>query len=254
MKCKVYSAIVSIIALISLSFSIFTFSQFEKIKTTYENQLKEKDKEIERLKQEKLVLIEKIRFVEEKIKEANKILKRKGIEIKIPEPKGGIFIPAEKVKISDLYFESLEKSLKKFVKVMTDIPIGLPLKGVVTSKFGYRRDPINGKAAFHSGIDIKAYYKQPIRATANGKVIFSGWKRGYGKVVIIKHKYGFETVYAHLSMKRVGINKPVKAGDIIGLAGSTGRATGVHLHYEIKRYGRYINPLELLYLNKTNSF
>ncbi len=254
MKCKIYSVIVSFIAGISLFLSINTMSKVEQLKTSYEKRLQEKDQEIEALKKERTALLEKIKLIEEKIKKANKLLKRKGIRIKIPEPKGGLFIPADKVKTSDIYFESLEKSIKKLVSVMADIPVGVPLYGVVTSKFGYRKDPFNKRPAFHSGIDIRAGYKQPVRATANGKVIFSGWKRGYGKVVIIRHKYGFETVYAHLAYKRVGINQPVKAGDIIGYAGRTGRATGVHLHYEIKRYGKYINPLKLLYLNKTNTF
>ncbi|RMD47256.1 MAG: M23 family metallopeptidase, partial [Aquificota bacterium] len=165
----------------------------------------------------------------------------------------GIFVPAEKIKPSDIYLKSLEKSISKFVNVMSDIPVGVPLYGRLTSRFGYRRDPFNGRLAFHTGIDLRATYKQPVRATANGVVVFSGWKRGYGKVVIIKHKYDFETIYAHLAWKRVGINQPVKAGDIIGYAGSTGRSTGVHLHYEIRRYGKLVNPLKLLYFNNTNT-
>ncbi len=252
MKCKLAVVLVSFLALFSLIFSFKTYTEISQIKEAYKKQLEEKNKEIIALKEENTALYSRIKQIEEKIKKANKILKRKGIKIEIPPPEGGIFIPAKKAK--NIYFSSLEQSIKKLVDIMTDIPVGVPLYGVVTSKFGYRRDPINGRAAFHSGIDIKARYKQPVRATADGKVVFSGWKRGYGKVVIIKHKYGFETVYAHLAFKRVGINQPVKAGDIIGYAGRTGRATGIHLHYEIKRYGKLINPLKLLYLNRTNSF
>ncbi len=247
---RILIAVLSVITAFSL-FSIFqTKSQIE----TLQSKLKEKDERIKELEKEKTLLALKVKAIEEKIKKANKTLRRKGIRIKIPEPEGGLFIPADKIKPSDLCLESLEKSIDKFVKVMSDIPVGVPLYGRLTSKFGYRIDPFNGRRAFHTGIDLRATYKQPVRATANGVVIFSGWKRGYGKVVIIRHKYGFTTIYAHLAYKRVGINQPVKAGDIIGYAGSTGRSTGVHLHYEVKRYGKLINPLKLLYLNSYNTF
>lgn len=246
---KIYTPFITVVAVFSLFLSFKNISEIKQLKS----QLKEKDEKIAQLKKEKITLALKVKAIEEKIKKANKTLRRKGIKIKIPEPEGGIFIPAENIKPSDIYLKSLEKSISKFVSVISDIPVGVPLYGRLTSRFGYRRDPFNGRLAFHTGIDLKATYKQPVRATANGVVIFSGWKRGYGKVVIIRHKYGFETIYAHLAWKRVGINQPVKAGDIIGYAGSTGRSTGVHLHYEIRRYGKLVNPLKLLYLNNTNT-
>ncbi len=246
---KIYTPLITVVAVFSLFLSFKNISEMKQLKS----QLKEKDKKIAQLEKEKITLALKVKAIEEKIKKANKTLRRKGIKIEIPEPEGGIFVPAEKIKPSDIYLKSLEESISKFVNVMSDIPVGVPLYGRLTSRFGYRRDPFNGRLAFHTGIDLRATYKQPVRATANGVVVFSGWKRGYGKVVIIKHKYDFETIYAHLAWKRVGINQPVKAGDIIGYAGSTGRSTGVHLHYEIRRYGKLVNPLKLLYFNNTNT-
>jgi len=215
-------------------------------------ELKNKEEEIKRIAQEKETLVRKLKIIEEKIKKANKTLKRKGIRIKLPQ--GGKFIPAEEGEKLKLYADTLDKNIDKLLKVMADVPIGVPLYGKITSRFGKRRDPLNGRRAFHSGLDLKARYKQAVFATANGYVEFAGWKPGYGKVVIIRHKYGYKTYYGHLSKIRVRKGKWVKAGTVIGYAGSTGRATGVHLHYEIRRYGKLINPLKFLYLNRTNSF
>ncbi len=172
-----------------------------------------------------------------------KILEEKEKKIsKLEAEKNSLIISLKEI-------EKPKKSIKRKKRYIShSIPVGLPLKGVITSRFGYRPDPFTGEIRFHTGIDIKATYKQPVRATADGKVVFSGWKKGYGKVVIIKHKNGYETVYAHLSYKRVGRNQPVKAGQIIGYAGSTGRSTGVHLHYEIRKNGKPVNPIRYIYV------
>ncbi len=211
--------------------------------------LKDKEEELKAAVEEKEKLSLKLKNIEEKIKNANKLLKRKGIRVSIP--KGGIFIPANSKNIH-IYAKNLEKQLEKILKVMQDVPVGVPLYGRITSRFGYRKDPFNGKRAFHSGLDLRASFKQPVFATANGKVIYAGWAGGYGKMVKIKHKYGFTTLYGHLYYIKVKIGQYVKAGQIIGYAGSTGRSTGVHLHYEIRRYGKLINPLKMLYLNRKN--
>lgn len=224
----------------------------EKTIAELKKQLEERDQQIEKLTEEKKILVEKLKSIEEKIKKANKTLKRKGIRIKLPQ--GGNFIPAEEGKKLQLYASTLDKNVEKLLKVMSDIPVGVPLYGRITSRFGYRKDPFNGKRAFHSGLDLKARYKQPVFATANGIVEFAGWAAGYGKLVVIRHKYGYKTYYGHLAKIRVKKGKWVKAGTVIGYAGSTGRSTGVHLHYEIRRYGKLINPLRFLYLNRTNSF
>ncbi len=217
-----------------------------------QKELEEKDKQLQQVAQEKEVLLKKLKLIEEKIKKANKTLKRKGIRIKLPQ--GGKFIPPEEGEKLQLYAEALDKSIEKLLKVMADVPVGVPLYGRITSRFGYRKDPFNGKRAFHSGLDLKARYKQAVFATANGYVEFAGWSAGYGKLVVIRHKYGYKTYYGHLSKIRVKKGQWVKAGTVIGYAGNTGRSTGVHLHYEIKRYGKLINPLRFLYLNRTNSF
>lgn len=114
---------------------------------------------------------------------------------------------------------------------------GLPVPDTkVISKFGMRR------GRMHSGTDIKVYAGDEIYAVADGKVRFAKYYGGYGNIVIIRHKNGLETAYAHLSKINVDVNQEVEKGDCIGLGGRTGRATGTHLHFEIRVAGKPINP------------
>jgi murein DD-endopeptidase MepM/ murein hydrolase activator NlpD len=115
-----------------------------------------------------------------------------------------------------------------------------------TSGYGYRRDPKNGRQRMHSGIDLAAPKGTPIYATADGVVSSAGAERGYGNTVRIRHEFGFETVYAHKSRIRVQPGQRVSRGDHIGDMGATGRATGVHLHYEVRLNGRPVNPMVYL--------
>lgn len=117
---------------------------------------------------------------------------------------------------------------------------------LITSPFGYRIHPIWGIRMFHSGIDIAGSYGDPIYAVNDGRVIFSGWQSGYGKVVIIDHGNGMSTLYAHCSQLLVNEGEQVKRGQLIGRIGSTGWSTGNHLHFEIRRNGSPINPLSVI--------
>ncbi len=125
-----------------------------------------------------------------------------------------------------------------------------PITGTFTSGFGLRRDPFTGGMGYHPGIDISAPLGSPVKASKDGRVIFAGWNGGYGKCVIIKHLFGFESVYGHLSS--IGVQKDdwVKVGQYIGRVGSTGYSTGAHLHFEIRKYGRPTNPIRLSGLAK----
>src|SRR5262249_21594748 len=102
----------------------------------------------------------------------------------------------------------------------------------VGSTFGYRRDPFTRREKFHSGCDIKAHWGQPVGASLPGTVQFAGWYHGYGNMIIVEHGGGVATHYAHLSSFAVEPGQRVERGTIIGYAGSTGRATSPHLHYE----------------------
>jgi murein DD-endopeptidase MepM/ murein hydrolase activator NlpD len=114
----------------------------------------------------------------------------------------------------------------------------------VTSAFGLRQDPITGETRFHRGVDLRAAYGQEVVATDAGRVVFSGVQGGYGTTVLIEHADGTRTRYAHLSNAAVREGETVGAGQPVGRAGSSGRATGPHLHFErTDRQGRPIDPM-----------
>ena len=141
------------------------------------------------------------------------------------------------------YLLRIEKKLKQDEKLRRYTPSLVPTSGLFTSGFGWRRDPFTGQRRFHKGIDIAAPTGTPIIAPADGIVESIKWHHGYGLTLKIKHKLGFSTVYAHLSKVNVKVGQFVKRGQIIAYVGKTGRATGPHLHYEIRLFGKPINPL-----------
>ena len=117
-----------------------------------------------------------------------------------------------------------------------------PVKGFLASGFGQREDPIDGEAAFHTGVDISAPLGSPVQAPADGLVVETGWQQGYGNCVVISHGNGIATLYGHLSKVLVKPGQKVKRWQKIGLVGQSGRTTGAHLHYEVHRQGRVVNP------------
>jgi len=124
----------------------------------------------------------------------------------------------------------------------------------VGSVFGYRRDPFTRRAKFHSGVDIKARWGDPVGASQAGVVQFAGWYHGYGNLIIVAHGGGVTTHYAHLSSFDVEVGARVERGSIIGRAGSTGRATSPHLHYEVRLDGNALNPFQPLALESTSDY
>lgn len=116
----------------------------------------------------------------------------------------------------------------------------------VSSGFGYRADPFTGEGAFHAGLDFKGPIGAPIFAAAKGTVSFVGQKQGYGNCLEIDHGNGLMTRYAHMSAFRAHAGQPVKAGDLIGAIGSSGRSTGPHLHFEVRINDRPVNPRPFL--------
>ncbi len=115
-----------------------------------------------------------------------------------------------------------------------------PCDGEICSNFGYRGSHL------HAGVDIRLRLNDPIHAVFDGKVRLAKPYSGYGKLVVIRHENGLETVYSHLNKINVKINQDVKAGEVIGLAGSTGRATCVHLHFETRYLGEPFNPMHII--------
>ncbi len=138
------------------------------------------------------------------------------------------------------------QTVKSFIdirsKVVKDTPSIVPNHGHITSLFGWRRSPFGHGRDFHTGIDVAAASGTVIRATAPGVVSSANWGGGYGNMIRIKHKYGYETVYGHLRGMTVQSGQYIKKGQIIGYVGQTGNATGNHCHYEIRLGGMPINP------------
>lgn len=142
----------------------------------------------------------------------------------------------------------MERDLTKHTR-----PDGWPLRsgGIVTSDFGYRRHPITGRRSMHQGIDISGKTGTAILAMADGLVVFAGRKQGYGNIVEIRHGNGLETWYAHNQRNLVSEGDLVQRGQEIATLGSTGRSTGPHVHFEVRKNGVPVNPRT--YLNPRGS-
>lgn len=133
-------------------------------------------------------------------------------------------------------------------KIVTFKVFAKPVVGArTTSSFGYRRDPFNpNRKNYHSGMDLSASVGTPVIAAADGVVEFKGRNGGYGNTIIIRHKNGYKTVYAHCATTTVEVGESVKMGKVIGSVGRTGTATGAHLHFEVIYKGKFVDPLKAL--------
>ncbi len=118
-----------------------------------------------------------------------------------------------------------------------------PIYGYFTSLFGDRIDPIWSSTSFHNGVDIRATMNAKIKPARDGMVLFTGWRAGYGKTIVIQHYDGYSTLYGHCNSIKVEPGEWVTKDSIIGHVGSTGRSTGPHLHFTLMRHGEYLNPL-----------
>ncbi len=241
-----------IIGLGSLTaFAIYSYTENQKLRkevaylseerTKLSKLLSEERKRNDYLEQFKL----KVEELEAKLLTIDKFLRKKGIR-SVPKSVGGVSSRIDPLDID--YVTFLQKEAVKFQKYLSRLPLGPPVWGRLTSKYGYRRDPFSGKYEFHDGVDIMAPWGTPVRATAEGKVVFAGRWGGYGKTVIIKHAYGFKTLYAHMSKIKVKRGQWVKSGQIIGYVGSSGKSTGPHVHYEVWRYSKKQNPIKYMYV------
>lgn len=148
------------------------------------------------------------------------------------------------VSLRDL--EAFYTSVRKYASM---IPAGWPVAngGRITSGFGIRYSPFTMKSSFHAGIDIAGPEGTPILAVADGKVLFSGWRDGYGNFVMLEHDNGYQTAYGHNYQNKVVSGQTVKKGQIIALMGKTGRVTGTHCHFEVRIDNKVVNPS--VYLN-----
>ena len=146
--------------------------------------------------------------------------------------------------------EELILRTDQYLDTMQNIPLGAPVPGVLTSKFGWRDDPINGEQAYHRGVDIRGERGEEVKATADGIVKIEAYTKGDGRYVMIDHGNGFVTKYAHLKKSLVKKDDTVLRGQVIGLVGSTGRSTGPHVHYEIHYNDKIVNPTRFVRITR----
>jgi murein DD-endopeptidase MepM/ murein hydrolase activator NlpD len=133
-------------------------------------------------------------------------------------------------------------------KTLAQVPYRTPVLGEIelSSGFGVRSDPFLGRPAMHTGLDFRASTGDPVRATANGRVVSAGWAGGYGRMVEIDHGNGLSTRYGHMSRINVKVGEQIHIGQVVGEVGSTGRSTGPHLHYETRIDGEAVDPQRFL--------
>ena len=140
---------------------------------------------------------------------------------------------------------TLYTDLSEKKEILNNTPSILPVKGWVSSQFGYRNETIftDHEPYFHRGIDIASEEGSPVLASADGKVVWTGYdEHGYGKLVVLDHGYGLKSYYAHLSEITAKIGETIQKGETIAHVGSTGKSTGPHLHYEVRIFGVPVNP------------
>jgi murein DD-endopeptidase MepM/ murein hydrolase activator NlpD len=152
----------------------------------------------------------------------------------------------ESVKQSSESLKTLHQTVSYLKNRFAVTPSIWPIYGRIVSGFGYRYYPWRG---MHTGIDITAWNGNPLRVTASGVVVFSGWKGGFGKTVIVDHGYGVQTLYGHNSKLLVSVGQRVVKGQIIANVGATGFATGPHCHYEIRKNNYAVSPMRYLNLD-----
>ena len=139
--------------------------------------------------------------------------------------------------------DRVEGNLATRFRWLSAMPTVTPTGGLFTSGFGVRRDPVNGRPAFHAGLDIAAPPGRAVNATADGVVVLAGPHGDLGNAVMISHGFGLTTRYGHLSATAVQAGQRVHRGDVLGYVGNTGHSTGYHLHYEVVKDGQAVNPL-----------
>ncbi len=175
---------------------------------------------------------------------------------------GGPFVPVLAPKEPRTFEQQLHRittarnQLHRLTRTLVSVPLRKPLDGALdlSSGFGVRNDPFNGSPAMHTGLDFHGDPGDAVRATADGTVRSAGWSGGYGKAVDIDHGNGMSTRYGHLSSIDVRPGQFVRAGQLIGKVGSTGRSTGPHLHYETRMRGEAVDPQKFLHAGRKLEF
>lgn len=210
----------------------------EKLKTIARNVLPQNDEPI--LIDDKVRGARFLKSIDREIKVIETVFEKLGIKLTVPE--------TGKIKLANLNWpmqpnsmDYLEYMRKQFIKLdvyrdaLASLPLHSPMKYYyISSKYGKRKHPVTKKWAMHHGIDLAGTWQEKVRATADGTVVSSGWEGSFGRVVRVQHRFGIQTIYAHLASLNVKKGDYITSGDIIGSMGSSGRSDGAHLHYEIR--------------------
>lgn len=175
------------------------------------------------------------------------VLASVGVNLEVRESKKGAGGPFTRLP-QDSY-EVLTLKVDHYLDTIQSVPLGAPVRGVITSRFGGRLDPINGQPAFHGGVDIRNDSGAKITAPADGVVVAKGYDNGHGNFIAIDHGNRFQTRYFHLQRDFVKQGDTVARGQVIGLVGNSGRSTGSHLHYEIRYRDKLIDPVKFIQIN-----
>jgi murein DD-endopeptidase MepM/ murein hydrolase activator NlpD len=159
------------------------------------------------------------------------------------------------IYIQSKSYDEIENMILNKQKMLASIPAILPIaikdfKGI-NSSYGYRIHPIYKQRIAHMGMDFAGITNTPIYATGDGKAIHVGQERGYGKKIVIDHGYGYKTMYAHLNKFNIRRGQKIKRGEVIGYLGNTGISTGPHLHYEVRKNNRPVNPINYYFNDLT---
>lgn len=173
-------------------------------------------------------------------------ISRSSLSPSIPSPEDTFGTLRELLSRLGNRLEKAQVDVEHRTELVNAMPSIWPARGPLSATFGERNDPFNGGPAIHTGIDISGDRGTPVYATGDGSVQSAGWNGDYGNMISVDHGYGMVTRYAHLSGYSVQAGEKVKRGEIIGFIGSTGRATGPHLHYELLMNGRLTDPVRLL--------
>jgi murein DD-endopeptidase MepM/ murein hydrolase activator NlpD len=246
---KVKVSLAGLIACIALSFVGAAFVISVGVKTldyyVMKNKLSYFTKEFRELRSTAASL-------KETDKELSKLLSLKS--------KSSILRSGEIKDTGSLDIESLKKQVNEAIESVSAIklfiteqryvyqstPSGWPVQGEISSGFGFREHPVSGEVVKHTGVDIRTPMGSAVKATANGIVSFSGWTNGSGYIIVLEHGHGFTTAYAHNKENVVSVGQKVMKGERIALSGSSGVSTGPHVHYEVWKDEKQVDPISYL--------
>ncbi len=194
-------------------------------------------------KEQKALLESALSELRQRSEVIESILSTVGVDIEVRESRSNAGGPYASLP-SDNY-EDLTFKVDHYLDTIQSVPLGSPVPGTISSPFGRRIDPINNRAAFHDGVDIRNQLGTKVKAPAAG-VVSRGYTVGYGNYLVIDHGNEFETRYYHLHKILVPEGAQVKRGQVIAQLGNTGRSTGAHLHYTMKYKGKAVNPYRFM--------